>query len=143
MKDNNINEYLPHRYPFLFIDKILKIKEYSYIFAIKNVTISEYFFLGHLPFKPIMPGVLIIESLAQLGGLLINISMNNKSSDLTFYLGSINKAKFKKIIVPGDQLYLEVYAKNLKKTAWKFLGKAFLNGKIISSAEITCIKYEK
>jgi len=142
MTNNKIKDYLPHRYPFLFIDKILKVKTYNYILAIKNITISEYFFTGHFPNKPIMPGVLIVESLAQTSGLLINISLKKKNDIPNFFLGRIDKTKFKKIVVPGDQLYLEVNVINIKKIAWKFSGNVFLNGNIICSSKFTCIKNE-
>jgi len=144
MINKNINNYLPHRYPFLFVDKILCLKKYNYILTIKNITISEFYFTGHFPTKPIVPGIIIIESLAQTGGLLANISLGIKVKYPNFYLGSINNTKFKKIIVPGDQVYLEVRIKNIKKFAWKFTCQAFVDGKLVCYSDITCIRnYEK
>lgn len=140
MTTHSINKYLPHRYPFLFIDKILKFKKKCYILATKNITLSEFYFTGHFPLKPIVPGVIIIEALAQAGGLLANISLKKINNYPNFYLGSVNKTKFKKLILPGDQVYLEVHIKNIKKTAWKFNGRAFVNGQIACVSEIICIR---
>jgi len=140
MLEKNFNNYLPHKSPFLFVDKIVKFSHYKYILAIKNITITEFYFPGHFPFNPIVPGVIIVESLAQACGLLINISLNIKPSNPNFYLGGINKTKFKKIVYPGDQLYLEILTKSLRKYAWKFDCKAFKNGKIACSSKLICVR---
>lgn len=136
----NIHSYLPHRYPFLLVDKIVFLKKYYYILAIKNITIAEIYFLGHFPSHSIFPGVLIIESLAQTCGLLINVSINNKSKGPNFFLTSLNKTRFKKIVFPGDKLYLEVKIENIKKFVWKFLCRAFVNGVVVCISEISCFK---
>ena len=140
MINKYINKYLPHREPFLFVNKIIKIKKYKYILAIKKVLISDFYFSGHFPIQPILPGVIIIESLAQASGLLINLSLNLTPLWPNFYLGSVNKTKFKKIVLPNNDLYLESRTVNQKKLAWKFDCKAFLNGYIICSSQLTCIK---
>lgn len=135
-----ILDYLPHKYPFLFIDKILILKKYSYILTIKNITISEFYFTGHFPYNPILPGVLIIEFFAQTSGLLANLSLNIKPNYPNFYLGGVTKTKFKKIVVPGDQLYLESKIRKIKNIIWKFKCNAFVDNLLVSSSEIICIR---
>jgi len=140
MINKNINKYLPHKYPFLFIDKVINFKQYSYILTTKNITISEFYFQGHFPTQPILPGVIIIEALAQTSGLLINLSLNITTDYPNFYLGSVDKTKFKKIVLPGSKLYLESKIINKKNLLWKFSCKAFLDGFIICSSILTCVK---
>ena len=112
MEINEIMNILPHRYPFLLIDKIVELEEGKRAVGIKNVTMNEYFFQGHFPGNPVMPGVLIIEALAQCGAVLVLSAKENKGK--TGYLIGINNARFRRKVVPGDSLKLEVTAKRLK-----------------------------
>ncbi len=135
-----ITNYLPHRYPFLLVDKVLKMEHAQSVTAIKNVSISDPVFMGHFPGRPIMPGVLIIEALAQAAGVLAYHSTNWDPSETVFYLGAVDKARFKRVVIPGDQLQLQVDVKNKRPSAWKFIGKATVDGVIACSAEITCLE---
>lgn len=133
-----ILQYLPHRYPFLLIDRILDCATDKSIVAIKNVTINEPFFMGHFPQKPVMPGVMIIEALAQASGLLIFKSVKRlPSKDFWFYLAGIDNARFKRIVEPGDQLRLEVELLKAKSDLlWKFKCTATVDEQLVCSAEI-------
>ena len=133
-----IIENLPHRYPFLLVDRVLEMVERERIIAIKNVTVNEPFFAGHFPGKKVMPGVMIVESLAQASGILAYTSSEWQGSESLFYLGSIDNTKFKKIVTPGDQLRLEVEVLKRRKTVWKFAAKAFVDGELVCSSEMTC-----
>ncbi|MCW5196477.1 3-hydroxyacyl-ACP dehydratase FabZ [Buchnera aphidicola (Pemphigus obesinymphae)] len=135
----NIFGFLPHRYPFLFIDRVIEIKKYEYIYAIKNVSINESCFQGHFPNNPIFPGVLIIESMAQASGLLVINSFKNLSSYISYYLASIDRVRFKKIVVPGDQIFIEVVIEKNKKNLTRFRGLAKVNNNIVCKAIITCM----
>jgi 3-hydroxyacyl-[acyl-carrier-protein] dehydratase len=130
-----ILEYLPHRYPFLLVDRVIEYEEMSRIVGIKNVTINEPFFQGHFPGVPIMPGVLIIESMAQLGGVLLFKAIPDRDTKLVFFAG-IEKARFRRPVVPGDQLRLEMQLTYNKKRLGKMQGKAFVDGKRVADAEI-------
>lgn len=133
---NEILKYLPHRYPFLLIDRVLESTENSLV-AIKNVTINEPFFNGHFPQKPVMPGVLILEALAQAAGMLtFRTIQRTLDKDFWFYLAAIDKARFKRIVVPGDQLELRVELLKVKGVFWKFQGSASVEKQIVCSAEI-------
>lgn len=122
-----IRNMLPHRYPFLLVDKVIFLEIGKKIVGVKNVTANEPFFQGHFPQKPIMPGVLMIEALAQTGGLLIFSQLDNSSGKLAYFT-SIDKAKFRKPVIPGDQLFLEVELMDRKRNIFKFKGKAYKNG---------------
>lgn len=129
---------LPHRYPFLFVDRIIELEPKTKAVGIKNVTINEGFFQGHFPGHPIMPGVLILEALAQVGGILAFRS--GISTGKSVYFLSIEKAKFRKPVVPGDQVRLEVSVVQLRgDTVWKFAGNAVVNDKIVAEAEFTAM----
>lgn len=130
-----ILEYLPHRYPFLLVDRVIEYEEMSRIVGIKNVTINEPFFQGHFPGVPIMPGVLIIESMAQLGGVLLFKAIPDRDTKLVFFAG-IDKARFRRPVRPGDQLRLEMQLTYNKKRLGKMQGKAFVDGKRVADAEI-------
>lgn len=134
---NQILDLLPHRYPFLLVDKILTFKEYDFLTAIKNVTINEPFFNGHFPGNPIMPGVLIIEALAQAGALLSNLSRTPKEGyKFLYFFAGIDNAKFKQVVLPGDQLRLEVKITNRKGDFWRVNGEAYVGEKLACSAEL-------
>lgn len=135
----NILNYLPHRYPFLLVDKVISYEIGKALVAIKNVTINEPFFTGHFPSKPIMPGVLIVEALAQAAAILAYRSLEKTNLEKTlFYLGSIDNTRFKKIVVPGDQLLLNIEITARRKNVWKFIGKALVEKQIACSTVVTC-----
>jgi len=131
---NAIQKILPHRYPFLLVDKIIDFSE-KRIVGIKNVTINEPFFSGHFPGNPIMPGVLQIEAMAQVGGILLLNTIENPQS-IWVYIVAINNARFKKPVIPGDTLRLELEMQALKKRICKMHGKAFVNGTLVCSADL-------
>ena len=130
-----IMDLLPHRYPFLLVDKILEMEEGKSIVGIKNVTINEPFFQGHFPGSPIMPGVLIIEAMAQTWGILVLSSEKEKAGSKNVLFLGIDKARFRKPVYPGDQLRFELQALNLKRSIWKFKGEAFVDGELVAEAE--------
>ncbi|MEN8259003.1 MAG: 3-hydroxyacyl-ACP dehydratase FabZ [Pseudomonadota bacterium] len=138
-----IQEYLPHRYPFLLVDRIIECEPGKRLLALKNVTYNEPFFQGHFPQKPIMPGVLIMEALAQATGLLASESAPDVlGKGMTYYLVGLDKARFKRPVVPGDQLMLEaVYLRN-KRNIWAFSCRAEVDGDFVASAEIMCAAAE-
>ena len=130
-----ILKVLPHRYPFLLVDRVLELEESKSITAIKNVTYNEHFFQGHFPQKKVMPGVLIIESLAQAGGILLYHSIPDPENVLVF-LSTIHNTKFRKPVLPGDQLRLEAELTKLKKKVACMKGKVFVDGEIVMESEI-------
>jgi len=131
--------YLPHRYPFLLIDRVLEIEIGKSIVAIKNVTYNEPQFTGHFPSQPIMPGVMIVEALAQATGILAFKSEVGKPIDGQIYmLVGIDKVRFKRMVEPGDQLRLEVEVMVVKRGIWKFKCKALVDGQIVTTAELMC-----
>jgi 3-hydroxyacyl-[acyl-carrier-protein] dehydratase len=131
---------LPHRYPFLLVDRVLSFEAGKQLTALKNVTINEPFFPGHFPGHPVMPGVLILEALAQASGLLVQLSAEAgaANSGALFYLVKIDKARFSKIVTPGDQLQLEVKQKRRLRGMGLFDTVAMVDGKEVASAEILC-----
>ncbi len=139
-----IQGLLPHRYPFLLIDRVLELKKGKSITALKNVTCNEPFFQGHFPKLKIMPGVLIIEALAQTGGVLLYNSLPEPETKLV-YLSKINNAKFRRPVVPGDQLILEVELLKLKNKFGYIKGKAFVDDQIVAEAEVmaSIMKFEE
>ena len=139
MDVNQILEYLPHRYPFLLVDRVLSCEPGQRIVAIKNVTINEPFFQGHFPHYPVMPGVLIIESMAQAAAILTFHSERAKPDDRSvyFFVG-IDNARFKKPVVPGDTLRLEVAIVRHARGLWKFAARALVDGVLVAESEIMC-----
>ena len=127
-----IMEILPHRYPFLLVDRILEINETN-IRAIKNVTFNEHFFQGHFPGHPVMPGVLIVEAMAQAGGALLLSQVEDRANKLIFFTG-IDNCRFRKPVVPGDQVVFEVEIVNARKTFAKMRGRALVDGKVVCEA---------
>jgi len=130
-----IMQYLPHRYPFLLVDRIVEYEEMHRIVGIKNVTINEPFFQGHFPGVPIMPGVLIIESMAQVGGVLVFKTLPDREKMLVFFAG-IKTARFRKPVIPGDQLRLEMLLTRSRTSLGKLQGTAFVEDQRVAEAEI-------
>jgi 3-hydroxyacyl-[acyl-carrier-protein] dehydratase len=136
MNNREIRNILPHRYPFLLVDRITDLEPNVKAVGLKNVTANEPFFQGHFPDYPIMPGVLIVEAMAQVSGILaFHSGANGKST----YLMSIEKAKFRKPVIPGDQLRFEVSVVQNRKNVWKFSGEAFVDDKLVAQAEFTAM----
>jgi len=134
---NEIMRILPHRYPLLLIDRVLELKRRERIVAIKNVTINEPFFVGHFPGAPVMPGVLIVEAIAQAGGALLLTEVEDRDSKLMFFTG-IERAKFRRPVVPGDQLRIEIEVKAWRGNAVRMEGRAFVGDKRAAEAIVTC-----
>ncbi len=133
-----IQEILPHRYPFLLVDKIIELEPRVRILGVKQVTINEHFFAGHFPEAPVMPGVLQIEALAQVGAILALREFENRDAKIPFFSG-IEKARFRRPVVPGDTLMLEVTALRIGTRVQKMRGVATVDGKITAEAEIMCV----
>lgn len=143
MKVKNIMNILPHRYPFLLVDKVLEING-DYIRAVKNVTINEEFFSGHFPGEPVMPGVLIVEALAQAGGLVAFTYYDGLTSkDVIVYFMGFDNVKFRKPVVPGDVLELCVSIIKRKGDIWKMRGEAFVDGKLVCEADLMAMLKRK
>ena len=135
-----IQELLPHRYPFLLVDRVLELEPNQRILAVKNVSINEPFFQGHFPGHPVMPGVLVLEALAQAGGLLTQLSASGAGADdeKLFYLVKIDNARFSRMVVPGDRLMLEVRLKRMIRNMAMYECAASVDGKQVASADILC-----
>ncbi|MDP6561073.1 MAG: 3-hydroxyacyl-ACP dehydratase FabZ [Candidatus Binatia bacterium] len=132
---NEIAKYLPHRYPFALVDRVVELEEYKRIVGIKNVTINEPFFQGHFPENPIMPGVLILEAMAQVAGILGLHSMGRVGDQRVYFLG-IDKARFRQPVVPGDQIRFEIDVLKHRGPTWRFKGLALVDGKKVAEAEL-------
>ena len=128
---------LPHRYPFLLIDRIVEFERTKRLVAIKNVTINEPFFQGHFPDYPIMPGVLVVEAMAQAGGIIMMYELEDRTSKLVVFTG-IERAKFRRPITPGDQVRIEVEVLAFRMRAGRIQGRAFVDGKLACEATLTC-----
>lgn len=132
-----IMQILPHRFPFLLIDRVIEVERKKRIVAIKNVTVNEPFFNGHFPGYPIMPGVLIVEAIAQSGGALLLTEIPDRGNKLMVFTG-IERAKFRRPVVPGDQVRIEVEVIVWRTSAVKMQGRAFVDGKLACEAIVTC-----
>ena len=140
MDIHEILDHLPHRYPFVLIDRVLSMELGKEITAIKNVSINEPFFPGHFPYHPVMPGVLIIEAMAQAAAVLSFKTMNVKpSDDSVYYFAGIDNARFKKPVSPGDQIVLNVKIDRILKGIWKYSGVASVDGAVVAEAQMMCI----
>lgn len=137
LKIREILEIMPHRYPFLLVDRIVEFDGRHRMVGIKNVSFNEAFFQGHFPENPVMPGVLVVEALAQVGVILVFSSDQNRSSKLV-YLSGIDKCRFRQPVVPGDQIRLEVTALKRRGNYFKMKGKALVDGTLVAEAELSC-----
>lgn len=143
MDVNEIREYLPHRYPFLLIDRVTEMEMGSYIVGYKNVTVNEPFFDGHFPNNPVMPGVLIIEAMAQAAGVLGFKTMNKKPADGSIYMFvGADEVRFKRPVIPGDQLVLRAEVVTSKRGIWKFKVSSTVDGQLVADASILVAERE-
>ncbi len=143
MNIHEILEHLPHRYPFILVDKVISIELGKEITAIKNVTVNEPYFPGHFPYHPVMPGVLIVEALAQAAALLSFKTMDAKpTEDSVYYFAGIDSARFKKPVNPGDQIILNVKIERILKGIWKYRGTASVDREVVAEANMMCILKE-
>ncbi|MDR5171474.1 3-hydroxyacyl-ACP dehydratase FabZ [Methylobacillus flagellatus] len=140
MDIHEILNYLPHRYPFVLVDRVLSLELNKEIVAVKNVTINEPFFPGHFPYHPVMPGVLIVEALAQAAAILSFKTMDTKPNDKSvYYFAGMDNVRFKKPVSPGDQLILKVSIDRILRGIWKYKGEALVDGAVVAEAEMMCI----
>lgn len=140
---NRIMEMIPHRYPMLLIDRVMEVDPNERAVALKNVTINEGFFQGHFPGAPVMPGVLIIEAMAQTAAALVVHSVGKELEGKLVYFMAIDEAKFRKPVTPGDQLLIEVKRIQNRRNVWKFKGEARVNGELCSEAVVTAMIMDK
>ena len=140
---SKVMDFLPHRYPFLLIDRVLETDESNYLVALKNVTINEPFFQGHFPGQPIMPGVLILEALAQATGLLAFSSMGDGHESKLYMLVGIDKARFRGQVIPGDQVNLNVKLKRIMRGIGQYQCQALVGDRLVAEAEMMCSAQDK
>jgi beta-hydroxyacyl-ACP dehydratase FabZ len=138
----DILKYLPHRYPFLLVDKILQIDGEEKIIAIKNVSFNENFFQGHFPNRPVMPGVLICEAMAQVGAIFAHNARGGMEDNKVFVLTGLDNVKFKRPVEPGDQLRMELTCLKRRGSFWKMHGSASVDGKFVAQAEISAMEID-
>ncbi|MCB5187442.1 3-hydroxyacyl-ACP dehydratase FabZ [Methylobacillus caricis] len=140
MDIHEILNYLPHRYPFVLVDRVLSLELNKEIVAVKNVTINEPFFPGHFPYHPVMPGVLIVEAMAQAAAILSFKTMDTKPNDKSvYYFAGMDNVRFKKPVSPGDQLILKVSIDRVLRGIWKYKGQALVDDVVVAEAEMMCI----
>jgi 3-hydroxyacyl-[acyl-carrier-protein] dehydratase len=140
---NEIMEILPHGYPFLLVDRIVELELGKRVVGIKNVTINEPFFQGHFPGQPIMPGVLIVEAMAQTAGILAFKSMPDEVRKKAVYFMAIDKVRFRRPVLPGDQVRMEMAVSRQRKSVWSFAGKAYVEGQLVAEAELMAMLGDK
>jgi beta-hydroxyacyl-ACP dehydratase FabZ len=138
-----IQEILPHRYPFLLVDRILELELGKQVVGIKNVTINEPFFAGHFPGHPIMPGVLILEAMAQVGGFLLMSSVDARGEKKFLYFTGIDNARFRRPVVPGDQIRFELKILQRRLQVCRMKGAAYVEGKLVAEAELTSVLVDR
>ncbi len=138
-----IQDVLPHRYPFLLVDRILELELGRRVVGIKNVSVNEPFFSGHFPGHPIMPGVLVIEAMAQVGGYLLMTSLNARAEKKLMYFTGIDRARFRRPVVPGDQLRFEVTVLQMRRQVCRMRGEATVDGKLAAEAELSCMVVDR
>ncbi|MDK9718430.1 MAG: 3-hydroxyacyl-ACP dehydratase FabZ [Trichlorobacter sp.] len=136
MDVNAIMKILPHRYPFLLVDRIVELEHGKRCVGIKNVSINEPFFPGHFPGHPVMPGVLIVEAMAQVAGIMAYLASDDETKKKVSYFMAIDSAKFRKPVVPGDQLRIEITTTMNRRGIWGVDGKAFVDGKLVTEASL-------
>ncbi|MBE0509371.1 MAG: 3-hydroxyacyl-ACP dehydratase FabZ [Gammaproteobacteria bacterium] len=143
MDIQEILAHLPHRYPFLLVDRVLECEPGVRLKALKNISVNEPMFTGHFPERPIFPGVLIMEALAQATGILAFKTTESKPDGTSlYYFAGIDNCRFKQPVVPGDQLILDVQVVKQKRGIWKFTGQASVDGKLVASADLMCAQQE-
>lgn len=133
-------KHIPHRYPFLLVDRIVEVEKDRRIVGIKNVTFNENFFQGHFPNRPVMPGVLICEAMAQVGAIFAHLSRGESDGEKVFLLTGLDHVKFKRPVEPGDQLRLELMSVRRRGSFWKMRGVASVDGKVVAQAEISAME---
>jgi beta-hydroxyacyl-ACP dehydratase FabZ len=138
-----IFKFLPHRYPFLLVDRIIEVHGAERIVGIKNVSFNENFFQGHFPHHPVMPGVLVCEAMAQVAGILVHNARGGMEDDKVFVLTGLDKVKFKRTVEPGDQLRMEIELLKRRGDYWRMRGVALVDGKVVAQAEISAMEIEK
>jgi beta-hydroxyacyl-ACP dehydratase FabZ len=138
-----IQETLPHRYPFLLVDRILEMELGKRVVGIKNVTINEPFFPGHFPGHPIMPGVLIVEAMAQVGGVLLMRSLDARAEKKVMYFTGIDRARFRRAVVPGDQIRFEVEILQLRRQLCRMRCAAYVEGKLVAEAQLSSVVVDR
>jgi 3-hydroxyacyl-[acyl-carrier-protein] dehydratase len=143
MDIHQILDHLPHRYPFVLVDRVLSLEVGKEIVAVKNVSINEPYFPGHFPYHPVMPGVLIVEAMAQAAAILSFKTMGVKpTDDAVYYFAGIDNARFKKPVSPGDQIILKVSIDRILRGIWKYKGVALVDDAVVAEAEMMCILKE-
>ncbi len=143
MDVQQIQAMLPHRYPFLLVDKILEIEPGKRVVGLKNVTINEAFFQGHFPGQPIMPGVLVIEAMAQVGGILLMRTLGINVEKKLFYFTGIDRARFRRPVLPGDQVKFEVELIQLRSRNCRMRACAYVEGRLAAEAELSCVVVDR
>jgi 3-hydroxyacyl-[acyl-carrier-protein] dehydratase len=138
LEAEEIKKILPHRYPFLLVDRVLELEKEKRVVGIKNISINEPFFVGHFPGRPIMPGVLIVEALAQVGGILYIVSVGGEGEKLIYFMG-IDKFKFRRQVLPGDQLRLELTVLRRHSRGWKMKGCAYVDGNLVAEGNLLAL----
>ena len=143
LDQREIQDLLPHRYPFLLLDRILEVEPGKRAVGLKNVSINEPYFIGHFPGHPIMPGVLILEAMAQVGGVLLMLTLSMQAARKVIYFTGIEEARFRKPVVPGDQIRFEVEILHLRKQMCRMKGVALVDGKLTTEAKMSAVVVDR